>query len=772
MTLPGPITGVIREPITIYDWQGNSETKPYFRFNLAQISLETIWGAWKAPPPPGPWNVPLGTFAKWVYGYKPPGLIYDQTPDFGNTPESRKRIDRLVFMLHTEPQNVDVHLLGALDSVLDPEHRWIRSHLPDDHPQAPGGDVVLYIQADELGIRDFQSWYSKRLKDYEIHQCDALRATLGKAVGHLESEFFERDRAREAMMPLLRQFNAGLTVIDLCFKFTETADKRAAMWPDYKRATSQHVVHQVDTAWSERARVFRSEWKRDLIGTCMNVMDSPHATDIIDKAALSVVEILRDGSAPHLAMLKAWDELTEDAKSELHDTLRSAFVLVLQSPKAKAKLLEGELAEVAIAAAEAAGACSEDNIESFRVRDAIEDHTPGVIGAPKPTPLGKFLAERFTKTNDLLKQGELAVEILALGSPYVVAMIKQQDDGSPAAVARAIAWAWKALVGSTKLSVTARQDFWSTVSKVVVWGDASKDDFTKQFDLFKHEKGGLRELYGKSTGILAAGTVLARVCLMHYAAEASRDDPASFEKKLSRLQSIAEFAKSAFELTQAADAPKTLLSWVQSGSGKAPKVSATIALGLVADGLGFAIALERYGRSAHQSKAAQEQARLGLYLDSLSFAVSVAAAALGSSFVVAGLALYAAKTMLLDLDSWLPSVPFLDLKKKAGPHRYLEQMLRVLIDTGVETAEGDKRETTSLHNILASVRRHGGEALRKPIHDLHAQLVAAPMESSTLLWNFGGPSMGKSMIYRQTREFLQDQYSFSKSAAKIIVVAE
>ena len=760
-----PVPGVTLAPFSFYDDNGSASTRLYFEFDLSQITMKALWNylPTKRDQPDGPWEIPLGSLARWIF--PDPSKMRNDLWDY-NTIGSARLVGELLALIDAEPANNDAFVEDAINR----DEGWIRSHLPDDHPSGPGQPVILSLEATSAGLDNFRAWHSKRLKKMEgfAHdaQCKELRKTLGRQVHQLELAFQERRRARDLMMPFLQKFRMGARVIDMCLDFAKTPAERKSMWVTWQLAESEKlVVPRADDTWVENTTIFRKQWWSELIGPCQSVMDSEFSLTLIDGQGMAVIEELRKDNAPYLRMLAAWDDLCAPARAELRDTLRDAFRLTLQSPKARAALLDGEVGALATAAGNAGQALvpSSAEMRSVPLREAIARYSPNIVGGYQATPLGKLLADNFLSATGVAKYNGVALEILGLATPLIVATIKNREPGSASSACDAMAWLWHTLVGTTGVSKAGQKNFMGLLNRIVVHGDFKRDNFNAQVELFSHKRGLLGEAYARSSRCVKVATLLARVFLLQYAAEASRAEPASLEKKLERLKSIADFAGSAYDLNATTDASKALLNWVEDGAGSSVrKLNAAVAVGLLADGLGFAVSVEKYRAARTKSAKTREVAGLGVVFDGLSFALSVTAATLGAEVLVAGLLVFVVKTVVLDLDAWVPHFPFTGVAQKPGPHVFLEGMLRELVDaTGKD----------SLNIVTAQLASHDAKKVKTAVLEQLKMLTPAPRTDvvSLRMWDVGGePGLHLTPM---VRKFVRHRYLLSKNAVGVIVRA-
>ena len=764
-----PVAGVHRLVMEVSSDDGVPLSRDVFRFTLSELTAASMLGTgsrWTkselhdedlhAPLS----RIPLGNFARWIFQEK-----QRYWRDEGVMDDTRVLVDELLHHIEREPLN-DVFATEASHRVAGSGVGWLWAALPDDHELAPGAEVVLFLDAHTPGLSDFVTWYGQRLeaaKDARIaQQCEALRTGLGHAVSELDAAYASRRKVREQMMPYMQKLQGGATVIEICLDFARPPEERVAMWKTWQYAEREYVSPPPDAGWRERAERLRMNYDRDIIHRCAEVMNSRHSQELIDAKANAIVDQLRAPGAAYLRMLDEWDELCAGARAELLATVRRAFSMALRSEPARKRLLDGELVALGRLAAELGSPIvpPRDTPERAALANAVERFDASVLGSEEETPFGKMLATKFSSVAEFRAQSGLACEILGLATPFIVAKIKRGRGLSTGSTFDAIAWTWCALVGSTGFSKEVQNDFWKFMSPLLdLDGSRTKyEDYTREFKLFDYRKGVLKAAYAKSNAVFQMATVLSRVIMVHYTAAALEKKPGDLETKLEHFKSLADFLKSTIEVVADPAASSKLISLVERANGtKSVALNAATALGIVADGLSFAISVDKYvkAKKTKKTRKTTEAAELDVMFDGLSFAVTVIAALTGAELLLIGGAVFAAKKFVTDPDSWMHLIPGTDIEKKAAPHAFLEKLLQETLDD------------TEFDKLIARLAPHGSEVLRDQIDRTWGRLEPAPRSNTTQLWDLGGaPHLN---LEHTARIFARAHWGLSQKMANSII---
>ncbi len=728
---PPPVSPLEAVQLVSIGFEGESRTA--FRFNMAHFTRGLLCGndadeqvTLRASTPLHEKldRVPLGNLARWVYQRE-----QVQWTDDGDGEDVREQVLELVHNF----RSLD-YINGAMLDAIGGD--GIVGRLWEEHPTEPGSEVALLIEHGADGMEGFEAWYGDEVRRADAvlvsQECAQLRASLGRALRELERATRARNKVAQDAMPLMQKFRSGQTILEVVEAFGTPPDERPkrAPWREFK--DERFVVPQPDAGWRQRHHDFMNVGWKTLLDVCAEVVRAPVLSKKVDIAAMGFVEALRDEGAPYLSLMEKWDSLLPGSRAELKSTLRRGIELTLRSPEARDALLDGELNTLARVAAESSTAAGPGRADPARaaLTEEIENFDPNALGSEQQTPLGKVLAQTWTgPVAGWTSRGGLVLEILGLATPHVTARLKARGSKH----AQVVAWAWRTLVGSTNLNLHEEGKFFEWFFDIS-WGPKEGGrDFT-QWRLFDHEEGLLKSAYKKGAVYVQFANVVARVLLIHHAVHeyGEASDEEEHVKWLEVMDQVAGAAAAGLDLG-ARVAGKEFGSRLFSVSKQSGKTvaSPTAALSVVADTLSFMISTEKYrlAKSLRKSARAREKAGIEMVLDVLKLALTVIGAVAGSEFVLLGMAIWGVKNAILDLDSWVPHIPFVDIQPKPATQQLLIGLLRGMQDEGAH----------DFWRIMRKLEPYGGANISKQM-ELVLDRLENPVASGTeFMWDVAPP---------------------------------
>lgn len=635
----------------------------------------------------------------------------------------------------------------------------VPARLPDDAGSSPGAEVVLLLEADLEELGHLRRWHKRRLervkKETFLEQTKELRETIG---ADIRRAWEKREQVeKEIVKPLqqaLKLLQIGELTFQVMFDFAKPKAERTKMWGPVEGPPS-YVVPEPDVARRAIVEDLRRRWRKDLLVPCSSEV-SKAVPEALEGLSSSVLRALRDDNGAVMKMYRRWDELCPAARVHLVETTLWGLRVALWGKNSRDAVVKGEFATVATAAAEATALGPDGTDErSKALRAAIEKFDASAfLGSSDEPPLGKFLAEKFNSVNDLLSNGAVALDVLALAVPHVSRQFKTY--GLTGALDSA--WMWRSIVGTTRISEEVQKNFWKHLETVVKERRLPKGSDGKPISLLEVEKGALGAAYAHGSAVWKTVSVLSQTLVIAEAAAEQR--PKKDEDALKDFAQITGLMKGTLGLaTSQADFMRLVgntseeeleaLAKEFSGGKVIPVVS------LVADALALAVSVhEAYRAQKKWSREEREKAVRDAVFDGLAFAATVVGLAVGAELVLVSMLIYGAKELLADPEAWLPYLPFSGIARKPGPHRYLESLLKRISE--------DDAVTNAVTASSASLKE-------RLIEWLDYYEIPIATDDKRELWDIGGAPTWH--LDRPAKNILRHYYSYPAEARKVIVIA-
>ena len=726
----------------------------YFAINFAQISRGTLLG-------PGQedfvvqddgtrvilrYDWPWHWVAAWVLGKTQHGQPQ------ASQEELVRWIDRVHRWFLAEPLNAKFY--DVLDENLVPRH------LPPDHPQDPGAEVVLLLNHELEGLTNFRGWYSRRLAQVKVEtferQTEKLRTTVGAAIAEANARHEKvQETEVEPLTRALTRLQIGDLTFQVMFDFAKPSEERSRMWG--KAGGAEYVVPEPDGVRRRLVERLRSQWKEKLLRPCAELV-SRAVPRALDGHAASVLRMLRDEHGPVLTMFRRWDSLCPAAQAELVETTLEGLRIGLMGATTRTSVIDGEFTAVAIAVS-ALGTPVGPSGSDERARAlalAIEQFDPAlVLPQGRQTPLAQFLASKFKSTREMSTHGAVALDVLTMAAPHIVRKLKTYNLTG----ALDSAWLWRATVGIGDLSPDVQKGFWRRLGGLIGEKKAPKGRGSLPVPLLELERGALSRAMQDSAAAWKTIAVLVDCLTVAEVAHQQRNE--SPDRALRELAAITGLMKNSMDLVTAQADFARLLDHTserelealskQFGSTRAVPI-----VGLVADALAFAVSVrDAHAAQKKWSKKTRAQAMRNAFFDGLSLAATAVGLVIGSELVVLAMLIWGAKELLEDPDAWLPYLPFSGIARKPGPHRYLESLLKQLDDDDKVKAVLDKPRAGGLGSAFAAI-----------LNDYERSITE---EDERELWDIGG-APGMHLDW-PAKNILRDYYSFPPEARKVLVIA-
>ncbi len=782
---------VRREMISPPDGSATHPAEPYYIVTLAELTPRRL-GLQRPDWPIGgaellyfesqydvpQKEIPWGVFSNWIVGRRSDSWHGTGNPAWPKKVRDAKRAADAMLSYRILALFRKEFLNRYHSEYLEPQThgaQWwsVPTHVPQGEERA-GEEIVLALPLRDQQVAGFKRYYTRALaaaKDELVEdEVAELRSTLGVAVRALEQEIETNEK--ELVTPLrqlLQKLQSGHMLFQMVVDFAKPEPWRLKNFGDPKGL--QYVVP--DPSDQRRKRVDRAwtRWKR-LTSGCAQLVVEERDNEKIDIAAGKVLEHLRDANGAVFRMFNQWDSLFEASRAELVETTLKALRLALRGAQTRKKILKGEFAEIAIAAGDTQDAIGPDTAAPLAsspraqvLSDAIDNLSMAtVFHDTDQTPLGQFVAAKLKSGTAAATHGAVALDVLALSTPYVTKALRAVDPTG----ATGTAWLWRAAVGCGKLSKKGQEQFWEQAQTLLWEGKLIKE----KSPIRLVRKGAISSTISKLGTTLKVVNVLASCIVVFEGAEMQKSK--DFDAGLKNFSKLMGLVKDTADLVATPTLFRLLSTGKEEAEALAKGAGAKVVpvLSIAADAIALAVSVREIYTSKTWSMKKREALVDNAMLDGLALAVSVAGLFVGAQFVVLGVLIFVVKELLQNPDSFMHIFPGID--KKPRTHLYLEGLLQSL-EQEKDPTDPEKKRANPFRKTLESLSSQAGKTLRHLVkEELNLYDLAIPSHAP-VLWEIGGKA-GFGLDFTaesiSAKVHAESRYHFpEKVAAKIVGVS-